>query len=410
MPWHTVHIITTLELGGAQRATLDQLRFGRFGRREEDRPCATLLYGESGPLEEEAKKISTLNLIQIPHLQRAVSAYHDSRALLALRRTLQRLRHREQERGPKAGPPSPPRQRLLVHTHSSKAGILGRVAARMANADLVVHTAHGFGHAHHGAPWLRKAFLLGERGVGPLADGYTADSQANIEQGRREGLFGGKPARMIPCGIDVEAIERGAQESAGLKRALEIPEDHQVLLNLSCLKPQKDPLAYVDLARRVLRQRPKTTFLLAGDGSLRSQVEAHARPLGKHFRLLGWRQDVGQLLGISDLLVLTSRWEGLPQAIPQAMAAGVPVVANAVDGTPEAVDPGATGLLYDVGDTHGMSQGLIALLDHKERRRKMGQRARQRVERFSIPTMIAELDRFYAALESALSIPNRIQL
>ncbi len=382
MPWHVAHLITRLDLGGAQLATLYEAAHGDFA--DDGR---SLIFGPGGMLEAEARALPRVECRPVSSLRREVSPLADLRALWALRGELRRLKSAVAGR------------KLLVHTHTSKAGILGRWAAKLAGADLIVHTAHGFGHSHHGSGASRRLFKLAEQLTGRITDGFTADSAANVHQGRAEGLFAGRPARVVRCGIDV-AAHAMAGDPASLRQTLEIPEGDAVVLNLSCLKPQKDPLTFARVAARVLDRAPATTFLLAGDGELRPRLEREVARLGigQRFRILGWRRDVPALLGASDLLVMTSRWEGLPQVFAQAMAAGLPIVATRVDGAPEAIEVGENGLLCDVGDVSGLTAAVVGLLRDPKARRRMGARGRDRAHEFSQERMVRTLDRYYAGL------------
>ena len=379
--WNLVHIITQLELGGAQLATLFEVAHSRFptGRR-------FLFYGPGGLLDAETAALEDVTCIQILGLQRPIAPTADSLALAEVWRTLRRLRREE------------PRARWLVHTHSSKAGILGRWAARLAGVDRVVHSIHGFGHHRYEGRIVYHTLLSAEQLTAHVTDGLTADSRSNLDQAYAQAIVDRSlPGVVVRCGIDVEAFRRPRTDPKAVRESLAIPDDHRVVLSLSCLKPQKDPETYVRVAAQVLKERPQTTFLLAGDGELRPVVEGLCRDLGlgRSFRLLGWRRDVADLLHASDLLVLTSLWEGLPQVFAQAMAAGLPIVATAVDGAAEAVAHGDNGLLAPAGNVIELAHDILGLLANDARRRAMGARGRERVEAFSREQMLEDLDRFY---------------
>jgi glycosyltransferase involved in cell wall biosynthesis len=381
--WQVVHVITRLELGGAQLATLDEASNSRF-------PTAgrTLLYGPGGLLDAEARRLEHVRTYEIPAMDREVSGLGDLRALVQIWRRLRQVKKEN------------PRTALVVHTHCPKAGVLGRWAAFFAGADLIVHSAHGWGY--QGSKMAQFVFRWIHRVTGLVTDGLTGDSSATIREWTSDHLAGRALTRVVYCGVEIDRFRRADRDPAAVRRELEIPDSHRVVLNMSCLKPQKDPLAYVRVAARVVESFPEVTFLLAGDGYLREEVERLAQELnlGSRFRLLGWRRDVVDLVHVSDLLVLTSRWEGLPQAIVQAMAAGRAVVATAVNGVPEAVDDGATGLLYRPGDVRGIGEGILVLLNDDERRRAMGEVGRSRVATFSRERMLEDLDCFYEELAS----------
>jgi glycosyltransferase involved in cell wall biosynthesis len=156
----------------------------------------------------------------------------------------------------------------------------------------------------------------------------------------------------------------------------------------------------VRVASRVGQAHPAAHFFVAGDGELRPEMEAEIRRLGigGRFHLLGWRRDVRSLLGAADVIVLTSLWEGLPRAVLQAMAAGKPVVASRVDGTPEAVKDGDVGFLLEPHDIDGFAERLNRLITQPELAQEMGRRGRRRVDDFSVSTMLDKLVALYDGL------------
>jgi glycosyltransferase involved in cell wall biosynthesis len=377
-----VHVITKLELGGAQLATLHEVAHSRIA------PAPRyLVFGSGGLLDAEARALPGVQCREAPSLGRAIDPVSDLRAVWELQRILRDLRT--------AHPGRP----LLVHTHSSKAGIVGRWAARWAGAACIVHTIHGFGHQ----PGMRRptfaALWLAERATARITDGFTADSEANLVRGRRERLLGDVPQAVVRCGIDLDAFAP-RPPPAGLRERLGLTPGQPVVLNVSCLKPQKDPRLFVQVAAEALGRHPDAVFLHAGDGELREQVEADiaARRLQGRVRLLGWRRDVPDLLHLADVLLLTSRWEGLPQVFPQAMAAAKPIVATAVDGAPEAIAHGETGFLAPHGDAAGLAAALCRLIADPDLRRRMGEAGRRRAAAFSQAEMVRDLDAFYERL------------
>ena len=390
MVWQGIHIITQLELGGAQLATLNEIE-----NVPSDIESRHLFFGPDGMLEDAAYQLNKVDAQVIPSLGRPVDPLKDLAALGELIRTIRKIKRNNGS------------SKVLVHTHSSKAGILGRWAAHLAGADLIVHSVHGFGHSHISSRPLRSVLTLAERATAHITDGFTADSAANLVQGDRESIFAGRPTRVIHCGINVDYFAKSKKTKTQMRSKLAIPRDHTVALNLSCLKPQKDPETYVRVLAKVLEKNDKVTFLLAGDGVMRSKVERLAEKLGvgQHLRLLGWRRDVPELLRASDMLVLTSRWEGLPQVFAQAMAASLPIVATRVDGAPEAIECDKNGLLCDPGDVECLAQSILELSLDKERRKKMGRAGKRQVAKFSEARMVNDLADYYEELGGPRRIP-----
>lgn len=370
------HVITLLELGGAQRNTLYTLR--ELDRRRFE---AALISGPGGLLDEEAAAIPDLLFETCPSLRRSVRPAVDARALLDLYRRLRRLR------------PD------LVHTHSSKAGILGRLAAALAGVPIIIHTVHGWGFTPLQSAAKRHLFVYLERIGAQLTTKLIAVSEANAVAGAQAGIAPREAFEIIRSGIEIERF-RGASPDGGLRREIGIPEQAPLAGMIACLKPQKAPLDYVEAARRVLADLPGAHFLLAGDGALRGEVESAIRQagLGGRFHLLGWRSDPERIVAEIDVLVLTSRHEGLPRVVPEAMAAAKPVVVTAVDGSPEAVRHGESGLLVPPGDLEAMAEALCRLLSDPETARRMGLRGRERVGEWDIDEMVRRQERLYLRL------------
>jgi len=370
------HIITLLELGGAQQNTLytalhlDRRRFQ-----------VSLVAGPGGLLDAEAKAIPFLETHWIPELVREVNPVRDFLALLKLTSLLRRL------------------QPDLVHTHSSKAGILGRWAAHLAGVGVVVHTVHGFGF-HSRMPSLKRDwFRTLENWTAPLTTRFLAVSQANLQCAVKSGIFPAGRASLMRSGVELAAYRNGAK-AGSLRADLGIAPHAPVVGMVACLKPQKAPLDFVKVAEAVSHLVPQAHFLLVGDGELRGAVEEEVarRSLAGRFHLLGWRRDIPSLFKNLDLLALTSLWEGLPRVVPEAMAASLPVVATRVDGTPEAVVEGETGFLVEPGDVQAMAEKIAWLLQHPEAARSMGRKGSGRVEEFDIDLMVRRQEALYEEL------------
>jgi len=379
MKVRAVTIITKMELGGAQEVALFTVR-----NLSRDRYDVTLISGEGGGLAAEAKSILGAKFIEVPEMVREISPVKDLRALARLYSIIRRL-VRENPAG------------VLVHTHSSKAGILGRLAAYLAGARVVVHSVHGFGFNDHQGPLKRNAYILIERLVAGVTDFFVADAYDNIKKGMRAGIFGEGRAKVIRSGIDTAYYSTPPDDAAGLKRGLGLPDGAPVALMVACLKPQKAPLDYVRVAARVLESVPEAHFVHVGDGELRTEVEAEVARLGisGNFHMLGWRRDIRELIHISDVMVLTSLWEGLPKVLLEAMAAGKPIVATTVDGTPEAVVDGRDGFLAEPHDIARMSEKAALLLSDGPLARRMGEAGREMVSEFEEKGMLREIEALY---------------
>lgn len=368
------HIITRLELGGAQQNTL--YCCAHHDRRKYD---VLLLSGEGGYLDGEAGKIPGLKTYFLPELKHPVRPFWDWKALGRITEIL---------KSEKVG---------LVHTHSSKAGILGRWAARRAGVPCVVHTVHGWGfHSGQFFP-LRWIYQSLERWAARFTDVLIAVSMENKQAGLAAGIGREEQYRVIHSGIDPKAYRLPLFGALRARRKFK-SKGRPCVLVLSNFKKQKCPMDVVRTAERLKQDLPYVLFLWAGDGPLRAEVEKEIleRGLEGNFLLLGWRDDVAELLAASDALLLTSLYEGLPRVVLQAMAAGKPVVATAVSGTPEAVEEGVTGYLLPPHDTEGMARRLERLLTRPPEARKMGEAGRKALKgSFRIDRMLGEIEELY---------------
>ncbi|HYS78173.1 MAG TPA: glycosyltransferase family 4 protein [Candidatus Dormibacteraeota bacterium] len=375
------HVITLLEPGGAQDNTLYTVSHldARF--------LPSLVCGPGGVLDGEARRLG-VPLRFLPSLARPIRPHLDALALLRLARLFREER------------PD------IVHTHSSKAGILGRLAAGLAGVPRVVHTIHGFGF-HDSQPWpVRRAFIALERLAARVTTRFIAVSRSNLEAGVALGLFTRDRVSLIRSGVRLADFERaagiGGTRGAGpsFRDEIGVPRDAPLVGMVACLKPQKSPLTFVEVAARVVRDLPGAVFVLAGDGELRADVERRATVLGlrESFRLLGWRRDVPRLMAALDVMLHTSLWEGLPRVLPEAIACGVPIVATGVDGTADILRDGVTGIVRAPRDADGLAAGVRRLLLDRELGRELARRARGVLEEFDIDVMVRQQERLYLSL------------
>lgn len=377
------HLITQLELGGAQQNTLYTV-----GHLDRAAFAPSLIAGPGGILDDDARALSGVVFETCPWLARPVHPWRDARALADLVARLRRLAPH------------------VVHTHSSKAGILGRVAAAIAGVPVIVHTVHGWGFTPNQSPAVRRAFVLAERAVTGLTDQLVAVSRANARLGEQERVAPASSFAIIHSGIELARFRQ-----VGLGRALRaqlgLAAGTPLVGMVACLKPQKAPDDFVRVAALVAAERPDARFVVAGDGEERPALLALIREhgLGERVTLLGWRRDTEEVIGALDVLVLTSLHEGLPRVVPEAMAAGKPVVATAVDGTPEAVVPGETGYLRAPRDVAGMAQDVLALLADEPLRVRMGLRANRLVLPWDIDEMVRAQERLYTGLAERRGLP-----
>ena len=373
-----IHAITKLEFGGAQQntlytvATLDRHRFE-----------PVLITGPGGYLMEEALKLG-IDLRVAPSMERPISPVSDARSYGELACLMKPYGNRP----------------AIVHTHSSKAGILGRWAARRAGIPVIIHSIHGFGFTPAHNPVKRWSLRSAERITSLITDHFIAVSHRNREDGIGSGLFGPDRCTVIRSGFDLDRFRLAGTVTEKLERETGILVGTPIVLMVACLKPQKAPLDFVKVAARTHREIPEARFLLAGDGELRSALvkEVHRNGLEGIFYHLGWREDIPELMKASRVVVLTSLWEGLPRVIPQAKAAGRPVVATTVDGSAEAIRDGVDGFLCEPGDVEAIADKVIHLLKNPNDAVRMGLRGSEAVEEWDQDTMVRQQEELYERL------------
>ncbi|MGH3372045.1 MAG: glycosyltransferase family 4 protein, partial [Nocardioidaceae bacterium] len=334
-----------------------------------------------GDLFEEAARLG-VRVVTVPNLHRAVRPLADLRAVVGLVRLFKRER------------PD------IVHTHSSKAGLVGRLAARLAGVPAIAHTVHGWSFHDEMPRLVRRAVVVTERLAARWTSLIVVVGERDAEIGRVERIGHQASYALIRSGIEVAAYSTSPEARAKARSAFGIPEGVPLVGTVTRLSRQKDPTTLLTAVRLVVDVRPDVHCVIVGDGPLRSEVEAHVRELGlrSQVTLLGARDDVAALLPGFDAFVLSSRWEGLPRVVIEAMAAGVPVVATDVGGVAEAVDDGTSGLLVPVGDEHALAQAVLRVIGDPVLAADMGRAAETRVGEFDTSVMIDRLDRAYREL------------
>lgn len=279
----------------------------------------------------------------------------------------------------------------IIHTHSYVLRYV--LPARAANPHgIVVHSVHNSAEREvdrTGRMVHRIGFRLG---VQPVA---ISDE---VARSFRE-LYGSEPAAIIYNGAGVEnGFQAGARES--WRRVHGFSPADLLIVSAARFEPQKNPLGLIAAFARALPRLPASHLIMAGEGSLLGECRALAARLGVSDRVYfpGLCRDVAELLSACDIFALASDWEGVPVAVIEAMAARLPVVATAVGGVGELVETDVTGLLVPPGDAHALAEAMADLAGDPERRRGMGERARQRAERFDASVMVASYARLFERL------------
>ncbi len=376
-PLAILHVITRLDRGGSSDCTLLQaIGSARRGHR------VTLACGPSvspSPLLREARLQAGLRIVEIPPLRRAPSPLDDVRALISLVRLLRKGRFD------------------IVHTHTSKAGVLGRIAALLASRPPVVHQPHGhLFYGYHGRIGT-GLLILAERLLAPLARRQIVLSWRGAEEHLARGI--GRPGQftVVRSGIDLRPFRRAGERRASCRARLGLRPDDFVVGTLGRLEPIK---GVEDLLRGFLlaaARHPSLRLLFGGDGPLKKRLLALARGAGVQERVTftpAW-VDAPDFLPALDLFALVSRNEGMGRALVEAMASGLPVIATNVGGMPEVLEEGRVGLLVPQGDPEAIARALARLMDDPRLARAFARRGRSRAVGFGAGRMGHALMRVY---------------
>jgi glycosyltransferase involved in cell wall biosynthesis len=381
-----IHVITRLIVGGAQENTVTSV----LGLRQKPGLEVFLISGPTGGPEGSLESLfsgcpSALRIL--PELVRPIHPWHD---VLALNRLTAMFRAEAPD---------------MVHTHSGKAGVIGRLAAARAGVPLIIHTIHGPSFGSFQGTAANVLFRAAERRAARVTTHFVVVADAMKEQYLQAGI--GRPDQhpRDMSGFTLEPF-LSATNNLHLRAKLGFSAEDIIVGKVARLYKLKGHDDLFAVAPELVQGCPQMKFLLVGDGPWRQQFEAAVRALGleKHFVFTGLVQptEVASLMGIMDCLVHLSSREGLPRALPQALATGKPVVAYDCDGAKEVCFNNDTGFLVAPGDLRSLKDHLLRLATDDSLRARLGERGRQFVrERFSAQQMVDELYQLYLRLGAA---------
>jgi glycosyltransferase involved in cell wall biosynthesis len=378
-----LRLFSRLNVGGPSVHVI-LLTAGLAGRGYETR----LVIGTEAPHEGNLLDLAAAKGVRcesMASLGREIRPLRDLLALLALYRLMRAYRPQ------------------VVHTHAAKAGLLGRVAARLAGVPVVVHTYHG--HVLHGYFGRAKTALFRglERWLARLTDRLVAVSPRVREELVELGIAPREHFRVVPLGLELEELA-GALPRGGLRRDAGVPDDAPLIGMVGRLVPIKDVPTFLRAAAKVRQVTPQARFALVGDGEERRLLEDLCARLGmaEVVTFHGWRRDMQSVYGDLDVVVNTSRNEGTPVALIEALAAGRPVVATRVGGTPDLLGGGELGRLVSAGDADAVAEAILDALRDNDRARARAADARSHVLReHSAERLIGDVDALYRELLAA---------
>ena len=373
-----LYIITKLELGGAQKQLLSLI-----SALDKDRYNIFLFTAGDGLLIPEALAIEGLILKRSKFLERVINPLKDILALLEIYFFIKKNRIQ------------------IVHTHSSKAGILGRLAAKFAKTPVIIHTVHGWSFNDYQFRPVNYLYRSLERFCATFTSKIIVVSSFDQAKGLRNSIASKERYILIRYGLDDKAFSATSKRRE-IRQSLGLSDMALVVGMVACFKFQKAPLDFIELAGRIKIKFPDVKFVLVGDGRLRGKIVTRIKQLNLENQIIltGWYKDIPGILSGWDIFVLTSLWEGLPISVLEAMSAGLPAVVTDTGGIREALINGQTGYLVDPHDIVFMQNRVEELLNSAQKRDEFGRSSQEIISRgeFSLSSMFKNTAELYSNL------------
>ena len=371
-----LHVITHLPIGGAQDNTLYTVEL-----LNKDKYDISLSCNLNGDLVSRAKKVKHLKLYDVPNLRREVSIINDIRAFLYLYKLIKKENF------------------TIIHTHSSKAGFLGRVAAMLNKTPIVIHTIHGFAFHDYMNSFKKNIFIYLEKLSAKWTHGLVTVSNLNKKKVVDLGIAPIEKLKNIYSGIDLTLFIN--EKNDQFRKELNLDSNHLLLGSVGRLSNQKDPITMIEAFCIVIKRFPSAHLTLVGDGELRDEIliKIDQLQLNGRVHLTGNKNDPWKIYHSLDLFIMSSIYEGLGRSITEALSCGVPVVCTSVEGVPEIVRDNETGILVPPKDPSALAAGIIKSLNDMDNARKMAEEGRKFVnENFDVKKMVDDIDTLYDTL------------
>ncbi|MBI4534963.1 MAG: glycosyltransferase family 4 protein [Ignavibacteriae bacterium] len=371
------HLITNFAFGGAQDYLLlivrglDQTKFEPIvaGRME-------------GDWAEMVQSLPGVQAYDIPALCRPISLWNDAKSIFQIKKFCEE------------------RKVEILHTHSSKAGVVGRLGGSFARVGGIVHTVHGFSFNEFMPPWTKIVFVGIEKAMSRFTTSLLLYSNGDRETARKLGIGARRSVETFYYGIDFSPFERPVDRAA-VRRSLGFNDRHKVIGFTGRFSDQKGLHILVEAFACLSKEVPNARLLLVGDGHLRGQLEIQARSLGVHNHVVitGFRSDVPAYLAAMDLFAMTSLWEGLSRSLAEAMYAKLPVIATDVGGTSDAIRNNETGWLIKPNSVNAAVEAMEDALSNPDKARRLAECGYQWARRaFDMDTMHKRIAELYEQL------------
>lgn len=371
-----LHIHTLPVISGSGINTLLTMKGLNRNKYEVEFACAP-----GGSLIDKVKR-EGIRFQSIKHFRQKINLFNDCLALWELVRLMSQKKYD------------------IVHTHNSKAGFIGRLAAKISRVSIIIHTIHGFAFHEYERPPRRILFILLERFAARFSDRLITVSEPLKEWGLRLNI--GKPNKYVTIydGIEVEKFKVNVNIDEK-KKELGIKPKEKIVGVVAKLWEGKGHETILEAAPQVIKEIPNVKFLFVGEGYLRNRLETRVRELGLSNRVIfaGFRTDIPEITATFNIALLVSLFEGMGRVLLEAMVLGKPVIATKVGGIVDVVKDGETGIVIPPEDVDALAKAIITLLKDKKVARRMGEAGKRRIdERFTAETMVEKINQVYEKL------------
>jgi glycosyltransferase involved in cell wall biosynthesis len=372
-----LHVITHLPIGGAQDNTLYTVEL--LNKKKYDISLCCNLDGE---LVERAKKVENIKLFDIPALCREVSLYNDVKAFFSIYKLLKNGKFD------------------IIHTHSSKAGFIARLAAKLNNIPVIIHTVHGFAFNDFMNVYKKNFFIYVEKILARWTDVLITVSNLNKNKIVDLNIAKEENIKNIYSGIDLSLFTD--KRNSDFRKELNLGDDKILIGSVGRLSNQKDPITMINAFDIVSKKFPEAYLVLVGNGPLKDKIVDRIKKLKLKNRvhLTGNKSNPWDVYHSIDLFIMSSIYEGLGRSITEALSCGVPVVCTAVEGVPEIIKDSITGTLVPPREPIELADGIIRSLQNmKVAKRKAAEGRKFVQDNFDVNKMVEDIDVLYQTLK-----------
>jgi|TARA_B110000116_G_scaffold66828_1_gene57409 glycosyltransferase involved in cell wall biosynthesis len=372
-----LHVITHLPIGGAQDNTLYTVEL--LNKKKYDISLCCNLDGE---LVERAKKVEDIKLFDIPFLCREVSLYNDVKAFFSIYKLLKNGNFD------------------IIHTHSSKAGFIARLAAKLNKIPVIIHTVHGFAFNDFMNVYKKNFFIYVEKILARWTDVLITVSNLNKNKIVDLNIAKEENIKNIYSGIDLSLFTD--KRNSDFRKELNLGDDKILIGSVGRLSNQKDPITMINAFDIVSKKFPEAYLVLVGDGPLKDKIVDRIKKLKLKNRvhLTGNKSNPWDVYHSIDLFIMSSIYEGLGRSITEALSCGVPVVCTAVEGVPEIIKDSITGTLVPPREPIELADGIIRSLQNmKVAKRKAAEGRKFVQDNFDVNKMVEDIDALYQTLK-----------